>query len=95
MTRSKIYNYTKDELQNMLNTYPTYTKILETIGIHTGSSTKILKRIIGEYNLDTSIFEKNHKEYMSKNSKLASDSKYILKDHLVNGKNSNSHKLKK
>ena len=55
MKRSKLYDLSPSELQNLLNTSNTYIEILEHVGIRGSSSTETLKRIITEYNLDTSI----------------------------------------
>lgn len=51
--RSKIYDYTPEQLQELINHSTGYTDVLRKISISGGTSTKTLKRIIEEYNLDT------------------------------------------
>lgn len=61
MTRSKIYNYNKEELQELLDTSYSLSDVVRKIGLKGGSSIETLKRIIGEYSLST---EKLHENYL-------------------------------
>lgn len=91
---SKIYNLSKEELQELLNKSSTYMEILRYVGIKTSSSIVTLKRIISEYNLDTKMFEENKKEYRKKNAKEANTFTYDIYDKLRKGIKTNNHKLK-
>ena len=52
---SKLYNFSPEQLQSLLDSRNTYTEILRVAGINSSSSTNTLKRIIKEYKLDTYI----------------------------------------
>lgn len=95
MGRSKIYNYSKEELQLILDSSNSYVEVLRKVGVNGSSSTTTLKRIIQEYNLDTSIIDKNRAQKMSQNAhnqKQMSYEDFLQKLH----KNSsmNSHQLR-
>ena len=90
---SKIYNLSKEELQELLNKSSTYMEILRYVGIKTSSSTVTLKRIIKEYNLDTTKFESNKKEFF-KQIKNKSSTTYNIYDKLKKGTKISSYKLK-
>lgn len=66
MSKSKIYNLSSYELQKLLNKSNSYKEVLEYVGISSSSSTETLKRIIKEYNLDTSRFKKTKKNILLK-----------------------------
>ena len=69
---SKIYNLSKDELQELLNKSNSYMEILEYFEIKSSSSIVTLKRIISEYDLDTDIFEENRKRHCIESAKKKS-----------------------
>lgn len=93
MTRSKIYNLSKEELQELLDKSSTYMEILRYVGIESSSSTVTLKRIIKEYDLDTTKFELNKKEYLKQVGQVGNNT-YDIQNKLKKGTNVNSHKLK-
>lgn len=66
---SKLYNFSPEQLQSLLDSSNTYTEILRAAGINSSSSTNTLKRIINEYKLDTSKFEENRKVYKQQMAK--------------------------
>ena len=93
MGQSKIYDYSKEELQKILDVSNSYTDMLHKIGIRGGSSIDTLKRIIKEYNLSEEVFNLNYRKL----KKDCSNSKNIKKDvseYLYKGSKISSHKLK-
>lgn len=95
MSKSKLYNFTPDELQKLLDTNATYISILRIAGINSSSSTVTLKRIIKEYNLDTSKFEDNRKNYNINHMRNLNNSQlYDIESKLKNGVSTSSHTLK-
>ena len=91
---SKIYNLSKEELQELLNKSSTYMEILRYVGIKTSSSTITLKRIIKEYGLDTTQFELNKKEFFKQVANNKSSNTYNIYDKLKKGTKISSYKLK-
>ena len=89
----KIYNLSKEELQELLNKSSTYMEILRYVGIKTSSSTVTLKRIIEEYDLDTTKFELNRKEFFKQVGDKSSTT-YNIYDKLKKDTKVQSHKLK-
>lgn len=91
MKRSKIYDYSKEELQNILDSTAGFKNALEKLNIHGGSSNKTLSRVVQEYNLDISKNQYNAKQaqqYSAKNS-------YPLNEILVENSNyTNMDRLK-
>lgn len=84
---SKIYDYSSDELQNLLNLSSGYSDVLRKMGMNPkGSNPDTLKKIIKEKNLDTSVMNYNRKNLYRK---CASDThgktRYDLQD-ILNGK---------
>lgn len=79
MRKSKIYNYTPEELQELLNISHSYSDILISIGLSAGGGChNTLKRIVEEYNLDKTQFLQNKKEFehnrilsLNKNTKIS------------------------
>lgn len=60
MGRSKIYDYSKEDLQDLLDTSNGYADVLRNMGLNPkGGNPKTLKRVIVEYNLDTTKLDKN------------------------------------
>ena len=94
IARSKIYNYTKEELQHMLDTNSTFTQILKEIGLRGGSSMITLKKVIDEYSLDMTQYRINNYNYKKNIAKNAFSSSYDLESKLKKNSNSSSHKLK-
>lgn len=91
---SKIYNLSKEELQELLNKSSTYMEILRYVGIKTSSSTITLKRIIKEYGLDTTQFELNKEEFFKQVVNNKSSNTYNIYDKLKKGTKISSYKLK-
>lgn len=91
---SKLYKFSPQQLQNLLDSSGTYTAILEAAGIKSSSSTNTLKRIINEYNLDTSKFEENRKFYKQQMAKKSFDLEYNIESKLHKNTKVQSHKLR-
>lgn len=91
---SKLYNFSPEQLQSLLDSSNTYIEILRVAGIKSSSSTNTLKRIINEYNLDTSIFEENRKIYKQQMAKKSFCLEYNIESKLHKNTKANSHKLK-
>lgn len=91
---SKLYNLSPQQLQDLLDSNGTYTAILEAAGINSSSSTNTLKRIINEYNLDTSKFEENKNLYKKQMAKKFLCSEYDIESKLNKNTKVNSHKLR-
>lgn len=91
---SKLYKFSPQQLQNLLDSSGTYTAILEVAGIKSSSSTNTLKRIINEYNLDTSKFEENRKIYKQQMAKKSFDLEYNIESKLHKNTKVQSHKLR-
>ena len=91
---SKLYNFSPEQLQNLLDSSNTYTEILRVAGINSSSSTNTLKRIINEYKLDTSKFEENRKLYKQQMAKMSLCSEYDIESKLHRNTKVNSHKLR-
>lgn len=91
---SKLYNFSPEQLQSLLDSRNTYTEILRVAGINSSSSTNTLKRIIKEYKLDTSKFEENRKLYKQQMAKMSLCSEYNIESKLHRNTKTNSHKLR-
>lgn len=91
---SKLYNFSPEQLQSLLDSRNTYTEILKVAGINSSSSTNTLKRIIKEYKLDTSKFEENRKLYKQQMAKMSLCSEYNIESKLHRNTKTNSHKLR-
>ena len=91
---SKLYNFSPEQLQILLDSSNTYTEILRAAGINSSSSTNTLKRIIKEYKLDTSKFEENRKLYKQQMAKMSLCSEYNIESKLHRNTKTNSHKLR-
>lgn len=64
--KSKLYNYSPDQLQKMLDESQSFSNFFEKIGFcRKGGNSKTLKRIIQEYNLNTNQLDKNRQEYFA------------------------------
>ena len=97
MRKSKIYNYTPKELQELLNSSHSYSEILITIGLSAGGGChETLKRIIKEYNLDTEQFFENKKTFEREHTSVLLHTKFSLDDILIeNSTYTNNTCLKK
>lgn len=84
---SIIYNYTPEELQNLLDTSNGYMDVLRKIGLHNvGGNHNTLKRIVQEYGLDISKMEENRSKLYARNAKKTHEMiKYDLQD-ILSGK---------
>lgn len=67
MSKSKIYDLTKEELQNLFDRSNSYSDILRKIGISGGSSRITLKKAIDFYSIDTKQLEINRRNFKKKN----------------------------
>ena len=89
MARSKIYTYTKDELQYLFDTSASISEVLKKINIKGGSSFNTIKRIITEYSISLDKMEENKMELIknaSKNNKAKPIDEYLKKDGIkING----------
>jgi hypothetical protein len=91
---SKLYNFSPEQLQSLLDSSNAYTDILRAAGINSSSSTNTLKRIINEYKLDTSKFEENRKVYKQQMAKKSLCSEYDIESKLHKNTKVQSHKLR-
>lgn len=89
--KSRLYNYTKEELQEVLDSTSGLIPALRKLGINGGSSLQTLRRIAFEWHLDLTKNQLNAKyaqQYSAKNS-------YDLSDILVeNSTYTNMERLK-
>lgn len=92
MSKSKIYDLTKEELQNLFDRSNSYSDILRKIGISGGSSRTTLKKAIDFYSIDTKQLEINRRNFKKKTN--LPHAKYNLEEKLVKNSTPNSHKLK-
>lgn len=84
MRKSKIYNYTPEELQKLLDKSHSYSNILSLIGLSgNGGCHNTLKRIIEEYQLDTTKFSQNKKEFIRNQISTCKFNSYSLEEILV------------
>lgn len=93
MSKSKIYDLTKEELQNLFDTSYSYADILRKIGLFGSCNNRTLKRIEKEYNINVDQFSINHKRFMSEIGKRSAK-RYDLESKLTKNSIINSHKLK-
>lgn len=91
MKKSRLYNYSKEYIQNILNESTGYTLVLKKLGIQGGASVKTLEKIIKEYNLDVTKMLQNREEAYFKNYHKPGIPKYSLDEILV--KNSNYYNM--
>lgn len=91
---SKLYDFTRQQLQDLLDSNGTYMSILRAAGIESSSSTNTLKRIISEHDLDTSKFEENRKIFLKQSAKRSFCRKYDIESKLRKNTKAQSHKLK-
>lgn len=74
MGRSKIYDYSKEDLQELLNTSNGYGDVLHKMGLNPkGGNPETLKKVIVEYKLDTTELDKNRRAVFSKCAKNTMD----------------------
>ena len=93
MVQSKIYDYSKEELQKILDTSNSYTDVLHKIGIRGGSSINTLKRIIKEYNLSEEVLNLNYRK-LKKDCSNNKSTKKNVSEYLYKGSKISSHNLK-
>lgn len=61
--RSILYDYSPEELQKLLDTSNGYCDLLRKVGLNGhGNNSDTLKKIINEYELDTTLNSKNRSE---------------------------------
>lgn len=85
---SKLYDYTPDELQELLDKSNSYSDFLRHIGLNPkGGNPKTLKKIIEEYDLDETKLNENRHNLYVKCAECTSKSRksYSLED-ILNGK---------
>lgn len=84
---SKLYDYTPDELQRLLDESTGYADVLRKIGLNPkGGNPETLKKIICEYNLDETMLDKNRSELYTKCAKdVIKKTTYSLED-ILDGK---------
>lgn len=82
---SQLYNYTPDQLQELLNCSSSYKEVLRKLGMcDHGANYTTLRKIIGEYDLDLTIIAKNRaRENEEFISNLHSRKRMSLEDILV------------
>ena len=93
--KSVFDNYTKDELQDILNRSHSFSEVLSYVGLSSNSGSgnyKTLHKIIDEYKLDVSKLNKNRKN--NKNYSNHSNQEKSVYEYLINGITCSSYKLK-
>ena len=85
MKTSKIYSFSKEELQELVNNSNTIRECMKKCGLSSeGGNRKTLFRIFTEYNLDLSILKKNRefflKERLKKGSKKIDENKIFCEN---------------
>ena len=81
---SKIYSYTKEELQNLLDNSNGYSDVLRKMGLNPkGGNPETLKRIIEEYGLSMLKLNENRHNLFSENGKRASENNRIPLSNLL------------
>ena len=93
MTRSKIYDYTKEELQEILDNSNSLTDALRKIGVKGGSSVNTLRRIISEYDISDECLKQNNRKMKSEVA-IKSNKRTDINEYLRKGTKIASHKLK-
>lgn len=97
MKKSKMYNYSKDELQEILDNSSSYIDAVRKMGMIGTSNIVTLKRIIGEYNLSTDKLNSNKREKFSLTMYKVAQEQHIRKTALEiieSGGHVSSHRLK-
>ena len=92
---SKIYSYSKEELQDLLNNSNSYSDVLRKMGLNPkGANPETLKRVIKEYDLDITKLNENRSALYSKCGKVTSE-KIVkpLSEILQKGVDCSSYKL--
>ena len=89
--KSRMYEISKEEFQTLLDTSNTYIDILNYFELKHPNNRKKLKQIIKEYNLDTTQFETNRRNYLNNTQHV----KKNINEKLVKNTHQNSSKLKK
>lgn len=68
--RSIIYEYAPEDLQRLLDVSNGYSDVLRKIGLNPkGGNPEVLKKVISEYNLDTTKLDENRRNLYSNNAK--------------------------
>lgn len=89
MSKSKIAEYTKEELQDLLDTSVNYKEVLNRIGLSAiGNNYNTLNKYIKLYSLSTKNIESSRKHTFSRNAK------YDTKDNFVSSLEDGSCTLK-
>ena len=67
MGKSKIYDYSKEDLQELLDSSNGYGDVLQNMGLNPkGGNPETLKKVIAEYELDTTKLDENRHLFFSK-----------------------------
>lgn len=92
-----LYNYTKEQLQDLLNNSNSYCDILSKIGLNSkGGNINTLKKIIKEYELNEDILNANRKKLYKKCGHISNNSLLISQEeYFKNGAFYHSNSLKK
>ena len=93
---SRIYDYTPDQLQKLLDESNGYADVLRKLKMNShGANPSTLKRIISEYKLDETKLNENRHNLFTRCSEYANkvNVKYLLED-ILNGKHPGYHSSK-
>ena len=93
MNKSTRYNYSANELQDILDGSSSYIDAVRKIGLSGSSNVVTLKRIINEYNLSLDKMNINRRARMSATTKSQNRRKTAL-EIIKDSKIISSHKLK-
>lgn len=95
MTKSKIYDYTKEELQEIFDNSISLTDVLRKIGIKGGSSINTLKRVMLEYDISEECLKQNNRKMKSEAAiESNKNRKTDISEYLHKGTTIASHRLK-
>lgn len=93
MNKSTMYNYSANELQNILDNSSSYIDAVRKMGLSGSSNVVTLKRIINEYSLSLDKMNINRRVRMSDTTKSQNRRKTAL-EIIKDSKVISSHKLK-
>lgn len=87
MSGSKIYSYSKKELQSIIDNSCGYSDALIKLGMNPkGGNPNTLKRIIAEYGLDTWQMDRNRSERFRQNAYETHKKRSIKAEDVISGK---------
>ena len=78
LTKSRVYNFSKEELQRIVNTSNTMKEVMRKVGLSAEGGNRVtLYRILSEYNTDISLLNSNRKLFLNNQVKNLAERKRI------------------